>query len=252
VRIAAIADARGADPATVRAVADLARQMGEARADLVISLGGMAGDEHGIEVLISALGTAGGVLAALPGDREPQEPFHDALDRVRGDGGDLQVIDLQRRRVLDGPALDLVALPGYRWPSYLGEGDCSYRSGDLAPLAALAQRTDGPRLLASYTPPGDVGDAVDRAVLGDQELRRAISPGLAPFGLFGHGRRATSPQGVWSDTLDVAVGAADAAGCPEAVLLEVDRGRARFRRLHAPSEHCTEAALREPDAGSRR
>lgn len=244
VRVAALADARGADPATLDAVEDLARQLAAARADLVLALGGMAGDQAGLERLFGALARAEAPIAALPGDREPQEAFHAALDRARGDGGAREVpelIDLQRQRVLDGPALDLVALPGYRWPTYLGEGDCRYRAADLPPLAELAARTDGPRLLAAYTPPAGVGDSLDGAALGDPDLRRALPPELAPYGLFGHGRGATAAEGEWSVRLDVAVGAADAAGCPEAVLLEVDSGRARFRRLHARSPRCEAA-----------
>jgi hypothetical protein len=239
--LGAIADTKEPLPDTLSTVKRFAERFAGERVDGVVLLGDLAADGEGVEAIVRAAAAPKVPIFVLPGDREPEGPFHDGLDRARASG--IEVIDLQRTRIVDGE-VDLVALPGYPFRSYLVDGGCRYRGSDLTALAERAAKLDGPTLLLGHTPPhGDGEGAIDRAFgavnAGDPEINRMLDVGRIRFGLFAHvdeaGGRASDgksavAEGIASPTLLVNVGSADTVdNAPRAAIFALDHGRASFR-----------------------
>ncbi len=229
--LGALADTHDAAPATLAAVRRFAGEFRRAPVDAVVLLGDLAASGEGVAAIVRAA-DAGAPLLVLPGEREPEGRFHDALDDARKSG--LDVVDLQRERVLDGDGVDLVALPGYPFWSYLAQEGCRYRADDLPPLAALAAALDGPSLLLAHTPPRGARDrGFGDAPLGDPALARLLGDGKLRFALFAHvdeAAGADAPEDAPADRLLLNVGSADAVGNPpRAAIVQLEDGRARYR-----------------------
>ena len=252
VAIGVIADPREARPETLASLRRVAELFRERQVDAVAALGGLGDDAEGIAKVVTALAAAHAPIFALPGDREPEEAFHEGLDRARADG--LDVIDLQRVRVIVGDGLTIAALPGYPHHSYLVDGTCRFVAADVIALGELVDNlpklADHPTLLLAHTPPrGDGEGAIDwvaGANLGDPSVAALVAAGRFTAGAFAHfdedGGRATDGVGfgahpvaerAWATRLFVNAGSIDALPRPghpraEAVVVEIEGGHARF------------------------
>lgn len=139
------------------------------------------------------------------------------------------VIDLSVARSLRWDGLDIISLPGYANPFYLGHrrGGCAYRDEDVDALGELIDDAEQPVLLVAGGPPRGQGrKAVDRARgginIGDERMSKVIESSAVQFGVFGHvyeaggnatadvgGQNAVEP-GQWSKTLYLNPGAIEA------------------------------------------
>jgi hypothetical protein len=153
----------------------------------------------------------------------------------------------------------LVSLPGYHNAFYLEakERGCAYESGDLADVRALARGERCPVLISASPPRGRSARAVDRGRggvnIGDPALAALLGEASIRFGLFGHvyesGGHGTNADGttalaagVWSDSLFVQAGAADAVplslvnggrSVGMAQIVEFSGPRGRYRTIMA-------------------
>ncbi|HZS35656.1 MAG TPA: hypothetical protein VFF06_02460 [Polyangia bacterium] len=257
LRLGLVADAKEPLPATLQNLERFAAAFQKERVHAVIALGGLGSTEDEIAKVLLALKPSGSPILALPGDREPEGAFHAAVARAKKSG--LDVIDLADVRAVAGDGLEVISLPGYRFPSYLGAraGGCRYRPSDVDALAAIAQTLDAraahpPRILVAHTPPRGVGpSALDWALgganIGDPELARALEKLNLRWGAFAHvdeagGRgwngHAPVEAGAQSPRLYVNAGAADsvphdlaggAIARGQAALLQIDGEQASFR-----------------------
>jgi hypothetical protein len=260
VRVGLIADTKEALPATIANLERFAQAFAKERVQAVIALGGLGASEDEIAKVLMALKGANSPILALPGDREPEGAFHAAVARAKKSG--LDAVDLADVRAVAGDGLEVVSLPGYRFPSYLGarSGGCRYRPSDVEALAkitaALDARDDShgppPRLFVAHTPPRAAGPlaldwALGGANIGDPELARVLDKLGARMGAFAHvdeagGRgwdgHAPVEPGAYAERLFVNAGAADsvprdlttgkiARGL--ALVLELDGERARYK-----------------------
>lgn len=254
-KIGVVGDPRSALPETLAALRRAAEIFRAEHVDAVAALGGLGDDANAIAATVGALAGAEAPILALPGDREPEQEFHEGLDRARAGGSD--VIDLQRVRVLDGDGLIIAALPGYPHRSYLADGSCRFVDADADALGALVARLPGrgarPAVLLAYAPPrGEGPGAIDAAAggnLGEPAVASLAVSGRFTAGAFAHldeaGGRASDGVGAgahpvaeraWADHLFVNAGSIDALprpghARPQAVLLELEGGRARFRGI---------------------
>jgi hypothetical protein len=152
VVIGAVADAAGAAPATVAALGRLRAKL--ARADLVISLGGMGTTQQELEATLGVLADkAPFAIVALPGDLESATAQTAAIKAMRARGQ--VVIDGRLARRIELPGVRIATIPGAGAQSRLvaGGDGCGYREADV--LAALVELTPHPslRILASAEAP---------------------------------------------------------------------------------------------------
>jgi hypothetical protein len=171
VVIGVVADGGGPQPATAAALRGLRDALGAA--DVVIALGGMAGDQAGLEATLGALAEgAPWPVVALPGDLEAVPALTAATAALRARG--VLALDGRRLRWLRGDGVAVATLPGVAAPSELvaGEGGCVYLAEDLPPLLAELGRAPGLRVLAAATAPR-AADAT--TATGDLTLGRALA-----------------------------------------------------------------------------
>ncbi len=196
-RLGVVADAKEPLPATLDNLKRFAGVFARERVAAVLALGGLGANEDEIARVLGALKEARSPVLALPGDREPEAAFHAAVERARRGG--LDVIDLAQVRTVDGGGFDVVSLPGYPWPHYLGAGaaGCRYGEADVQALRglfdALAPQAKAarPRVLAMHTAPRASGpDGVDWALgganVGDASLTRVLTGLGAQLVAFAH------------------------------------------------------------------
>jgi hypothetical protein len=259
ITVGLVADVKELLPATRANLERFARVFRSERARAVVALGGLGSTEEEIARVLAIFKVADAPVFALPGDREPEAAFHAGVARAKSGG--LDVTDLAEVRAVDGDGLDLVSLPGYPFPHYLGAGEagCRYRAAEVGELAALVAALDGDdaRLLVAHTPPRGRGPtaldwALGGANVGDPALERLLPSLHVQVAAFAHvdeaGGRALAPDdggvaplapSAWAARLYLNVGAADSVPHPvlgraglahgQAALVEIDGERARYR-----------------------
>ncbi len=153
LKIAVLADSRGATPTTLSKITRLRHQLVSENIQLVISLGGLATEANDIEAILNELtNDTDYVVYALPGDREGY-PAHQ---------GAIENISKNNRHIIDGSLFPLllfqnqpiVGLPGIEMRSNLiaGTEGCLFEEGDVQRIATLLAQRKEPALLASYAP----------------------------------------------------------------------------------------------------
>ena len=250
-----VADSKEPLPGTLDNLRRFSRVFSHEKVAAVLALGGLGASEDEIALVHGALKEAHAAVLALPGDREPENAFHSAVERVRRGG--MEVVDLAQVRAIDGGGFGLVSLPGYPWPHYLGAGlaGCRYSSADVEALASWFDGLPRPRIVAAHTPPRGTGpEAIDWALgganVGDPALTKALGSLDEALAVFAHvdesgGRaqgKASNDGGVaengWADWLWLNAGAADAVphtlvgggtSRGQAALVEFSEGRVRYR-----------------------
>jgi hypothetical protein len=152
ITIGVVADAGGAAPLTLEALAALRGKL--AAADLVVTLGGMGASQAELEATLGALAEgAPWPVVALPGDLEPAAAQAAAVARLRAKGG--VVIDGRRARRIELPGATIATLPGAGAAARLVAGveGCGYRAADAAAAFAELTKRDGLRIVASAEAP---------------------------------------------------------------------------------------------------
>jgi hypothetical protein len=250
--IGLVADTKEPLPATLANLQHFARVFHKEHVALVVALGGLGSTEQEILRVLMTMKPVEAPLFVLPGE-ESQLAIAHAVAQARASG--LDAVDLDSQRAIDGAGLDLLALPGYPYPHYLGaKGGCRYRPADveaMRPLIETLGSNGGPLLLLAHTPPRGAGEhaldwALGGANVGDPDLARLTALPEVRLGAFAHvseaGGRAWDGQaqvaeGVWSERLFVNVGAADSVpheldsggmSYGQAALVELADGKARF------------------------
>lgn len=230
VVIAAVADAGGAAPATIAALARLKTKL--APADVVLALGGMGTTQAELEATLGALADkAPYPVVALPGDLEDVGALTAAIAAMRAKGH--LVIDgrLAQRIELPGATIATIAGAGAASRLVAGGNGCAHRAEDVpAALADLTTRK-GLRILATAEAPRQTVD-------GEPAGELALPPGAgSEIDLVLHGPLAVAPTrarsgGRDADAVPLSPGTADATPrlpgpvrAPSAGLLSV-RGEA--------------------------
>jgi hypothetical protein len=188
--IGVVADAAGATPRTIAALGRLRHAMDEAKADLVITLGGMGATQ---DELVATLGTlsdrAPWPLVALPGDLEPMAAHLGALAAL-GSRGDV-VLDGRRVRWVETAGATIGTLPGGGATERLvagGEG-CGWQPADVAQLYSqltarrglrVAMTSEGPRRLVDGEPAGERALAPSKAHPIELVVHGPLQPAATP------------------------------------------------------------------------
>jgi hypothetical protein len=186
--IGVVADAAGATPRTIAALGRLRQALDEAKADLVITLGGMGATQ---DELVATLGTladrARWPLVALPGDLEPMAAHLGAITVLenRGDA----VFDGRLVRWIELRGATIGTLPGAGAVERLvagGEG-CGWQPADVAQLYSELTARRGLRIAVT-------SEAPRRNVDGDPAGERGLAPSKAhPIELVVHGPLQPTP-----------------------------------------------------------
>jgi hypothetical protein len=168
--IGVLADAGGSGSATLAALGRLRAQLGHI--DLMITLGGMAGSQAGLEAVLGALTDPAWPLVALPGDLEPIPVHSEAIAAARRRGAGVVDGRLVHRIELGGATLALV--PGVAVASRLvsGQDGCTYQPSDVAAAYAELAPRPGLRVLVS-------GEPARRAEASDPTGELALAPSTA-------------------------------------------------------------------------
>jgi hypothetical protein len=229
VRIGVVADARGATPATLAALAAIRDEFTRAGVDVVVTAGGMATSDADLGQALDALAGAWPVIA-VPGDREAVPALRRAVAASNG-------------RVVDGSAavfviggLALATIGGAPAAARLAAGaeGCTRDRADLdAVLGRLRAATpSGHRparvLIAATAPRGHGDDASDRSRDGVHVGELDLAGGLVdqPIDLVVHPEVTDGPVAG-----HVALGAAPAA---RAIPAGVAAAAARYDRAGQP------------------
>lgn len=175
-----VADARGAEPATLAQLAEVHRQFTRAHVELVLSLGGMGQDRDQLLATLGALVDPAWVVIAIPGDREAI-PDHEAAIAELTDRG-AAIIDGARARIIEFDGVSIATLPGLDQPRHLvaGADGCRHTGTDAATAAALLAARPQPRVWAGYAPPRQTGKdgsdlTLDAIHVGERELAEPIA-----------------------------------------------------------------------------
>jgi hypothetical protein len=151
--IGVVADAGGADPATLAALARLRGKLGQV--DLVIALGGMGATQQELVATLGALG-AGAPVLALPGDLEPVTAQIAAIATLRGKG--VPVLDGRLVQWVETPGVAIATIPGAGAVERLVAGDdgCGWSADDVARIYTELAGKPGVRVVASSEAPREV------------------------------------------------------------------------------------------------
>jgi hypothetical protein len=245
------------NPATLRNVSFFLDRFKAAGVQAVVVVGGVGLTEDEVSGNLAALAAAPVPVLVSPGAQESYDVVRSTIGRLRRKTP--QLVDLTQVRRIRVGHVTLISLPGYYNPFYLEakERGCAYEGGDLADVAKLANGERLPVLVSASPPRGRSERAVDRgrgAVnIGDPALPTMLEDAGIRFGLFGHvyesGGQATLADGatplaagVWTDSLYVQAGAADAVplslvnggrSVGMAQVVEFSGPRGRFRMITA-------------------
>jgi hypothetical protein len=189
VTIGVVADAAGAAPRTIAALGRTRAAFEAAKADVVITLGGMGATRDELQATLGTLSDhAAWPVIALPGDLEPMDAHLAAIAalRTRGD----RVLDGRSIRWLDvGPAvLGTVPGAGAVERSAAGAEGCTWAPEDVAKVATELTTKSGVRILASAEGPREM---LDGEAAG--ELGLVASKALFPVEIALHGPLAPAP-----------------------------------------------------------
>ena len=182
--IAAIADAGGAAPATLAAIARLRTKL--TRADLVLVLGGMGTTQVELEATLGVLGDHPTFpIVVLPGDLESVPALTAASTALRSRG--VIVLDGRLIHSIDVPGLAIATLggAGARGRLVAADDGCAYRDGDVAAALVALTARPGIRILASAEAPrslrgGEAGGELALTAGAGQEIDIALHGPTAP------------------------------------------------------------------------
>ncbi|MBA3462757.1 MAG: hypothetical protein H0T46_22565 [Deltaproteobacteria bacterium] len=150
--IGTIADAGGAAPATIAALARIKPKL--ASANLVIALGGMGTTQAELEATLGAIAEkAPYPVVALPGDLEGAGALTAAIATLRAKG--LIVIDGRLAQRIELPGASIATIAGASADSRLvaGADGCAYRAADLPSVLGALTARPGLRILATAEAP---------------------------------------------------------------------------------------------------
>ncbi len=270
VLIGVVADARGADVATLARVRAAAASFAAAHVDVVVSLGGLGSTRAEIEPLLAALASDGWLLVALPGDREAVAAHRETVAALAAHGAHVVDGSALGLLVVDGVTIGLLpgapAGPGGHAHGLVAGADGCARAGeDLAALERRVAAEPGPHVLAAHQAPRQRGLEATDVALGGVHVGEVgladlathvgavafVHAGLDETGgrvtgsSWGSTSRAVSTM-MWSDHLAVSVGPLEALPHPTwsrsvrdlgAVVVEIDHMRARVRPVRVAARN---------------
>ncbi len=210
--IGVVADAGGAAPATLAALARLRARLDQETPDLVLALGGMGSTRGELEATLGALADrASYPVVAVPGDLEPAAALRDAVGALRGRGD--AVIDSRLARWIELPGATIATIPGAGSPARLvaGAEGCGWRAEDVAAVYAELSARPGLRIAATAEAPRESshGDATGELALA------ATSAHPIDIALHGPGvATATPARGGGRDGAAIALGPGTADATP--------------------------------------
>jgi len=203
VTIGVVADAAGSATRTIAALGRTRAAFDAAKADVVITLGGMGATNDELQATLGTLSDhAAWPVVALPGDLEPMDAHLAAIAALRARGD--RVLDGRSLRWLDlGPAT-VGTLPGAGAVERTAAGreGCTWSAEDVAKLATELTGKAGVRILASAEAPRAT---VDGEAGG--ELGLVTSKALFPVEVALHGPLVPAPTAAKN-------GSRDGAGAP--------------------------------------
>jgi hypothetical protein len=241
VVIGVVADAGGAAPRTVAALAALRGKLAEA--NLVLTLGGMGASQAELEATLGALAEgAPWPVVALPGDLEPAAAQAAAIARLRAQGR--AVIDGRRVGRIELPGTAIATIPGAGGAARLAAGaeGCGYRAVDAAaafeeltkrPGLRIAATAEAPRITVGGEPAGELaltaGEArpIDVALHGP--TAEAATPELA-------GERDGAAVALTPGSCDATVRLPGPRHAPSAGMLLVTGGGWRWRPIEVAGD----------------
>lgn len=258
VKLGVLADARGAEGATLANLAWARRRLEAEKVDAVLVLGGMGRAKDELAKTLGAVASgAPWIVVAQAGEREGVPALAEALEALVAAGAPIVDGGAARILVVDGVAIGF--LPGLAADDSgrahglaAGEDGCGRADEDTSALAGELAAQKAPRLLASYAPPRQRGTgATDLALggvhVGDPTVARAAEVAGVVAVVHGQidetaGRSAGTAgrsEGGW---LAASAGAIDAVPAPlqgrsiatgGLLIVEISGNRATFRRLAA-------------------
>lgn len=242
--IAALADARGSEAETLRALGTMREKLIKEKVDVVISLGGMGETEDAIQAVLGELSReAPYLLVAIPGDRESVAAHRQAV-RTLADSG-ARVLDGATYRFLRLGGVLLATMPGIAMTANLvaGHEGCEHTGDDVEALLDLLSNEKETVLLASYSPMRGQGKQASDQGVGAIHTGEAL---LAPLldsdalSLVIHGMvqpEAPAARGKirpGQGTASLATGSLDPLEGPSAaLLLSIAGKRVTWRRVGA-------------------
>jgi hypothetical protein len=160
--IGVFADAGGADPKTLAALARLREKLD--KVDLVLALGGMGTTQSELEATLGAI-SHGVPVIALPGDLEAVTAETAAIAALRGKGA--QVLDGRLVQWIETPTVAIATIPGTGAVERLVAADdgCAWAADDVArimtelagkPGLRIAATAEAPRELVAGEPVGEL------------------------------------------------------------------------------------------------
>lgn len=201
VTIGVVADAAGSATRTIAALGRTRAAFDAAKADIVITLGGMGATDPELQATLGTLSDhAPWPVVALPGDLERMDAHLSAIAALRQRGD--RVLDGRSLRWLDlGPAT-IGTLPGAgaRERTAAGREGCTWSAEDVAKLATELTGKPGVRILASSEAPRT---QVDGEAAG--ELGLVTSKALFPVEVALHGPLEPAPTPAKNGTRDGSV-----------------------------------------------
>ena len=235
VAIGVVADAAGASPPTIAALARLRAELEKASPDLVLALGGMGATQAELEATLGTLAErASWPLVALPGDLESASAHVAALTSLRK--RDAHVLDGRVVRWIELPHVTIATVPGAGAHERLvaGTDGCQWTDDDVATLYAAVTAKPGIRIVAS-------SEAPRTRVAGEPAGELGLVP-AQPIEVALHGPVSPRPSPAKSGTRDgarvaLSPGTADATRrlpdphTPSAGLLVIRAGSWHWRPL---------------------
>jgi hypothetical protein len=152
--IGVVADAAGAGPRTIAALARLRVELEKSAPDLVLALGGMGETQADLEATLGTLAErAPWPVVSLPGDLESATLHAAALANLRNRG--VHVVDARLARWIELPGATIATIPGAGARERLVAGDdgCLWRPEDVAQVYAALTGKPGVRIVATSEPP---------------------------------------------------------------------------------------------------
>lgn len=154
VAIGVVADAGGAEPATLAALGRLRAQLDDAHVDIVIALGGMGASEREIAAALGVLADhARFPVVALAGDLEPAGAHARAIAELRRRGD--AAVDARGARWIELPGVVIATVPGAGAEVRLAAGadGCGWTAAELGEIFATLSARPGVRVVASGEAP---------------------------------------------------------------------------------------------------
>jgi len=256
VTLGLIGDIKRADDDTLANIRHFVEEFRKAGVQAILVPGDVAETTAGIRDAVDVLTSLGVPVYVIPGNRESQARYRQAMDPALKKYPHL--IDMTRVRLVDTDRYAVVSLPGYYDARYTYAKDgCLYDAKDVAALAPISAKATGrPRILMAHSPPKAKGkDAIDwadaNANVGDPEMTKLLRMGGFEAGVYANlhetgGRAARGDlktrvrPGKWVPDIHLVTGSANAMEWPMldgrvssgmAGLLDIKGGKLRYRVL---------------------